>query len=720
MLSNRKKEGAMIRTILYLLMILLSVNVSATIFEHEYVDSPYMRISQGDAKLVLESTDVSADIHGVIADVSITQTYINNGATPIEAVYVFPASPSAAVYGLTLNVNGRITQAKIKEKGEAKRTYEEAKKSGKSASLLVQDGPNVFTMNVANILPGDTVKVELNYVEQLVAIQGKYRLMVPASIGPKYGHDVSTSEQGIFPTQHKVTYQAFINSNAYTDEIKSINHPIKTINTPYAQQVSAEVSSKTINKPFVLEYSLRGEGFSESLLVHNDGDEKYFTLMLHPPKSPKLDSLFPREYIFIVDVSGSMNGMPTETSKKLMAELLYVLKPSDLFNIIQFAGGTNILSDNSVPANDDNLDDAFEFIEQVSGGGGTEILPALEKALKMPTQDGYNRSIIVMTDGLVDVEKEAFDLVRKNLDQANLFSFGVATQDGWGLNQYIIEGLARIGQTDPIIITNDKEIDVMVNMFRDYVSQPLLSNISINFGTMDVYDLLNDKYPDIFTQRPLIVTGKWQGQLSGKIYIKGKTSNGGFIRELDLDSMQKGQDNNPAIKYLWAREHLKLLSDYNKQGSDEALKTKITHIGLKYNLLTEYTSFVAVDEVIRNSSDNLQRQALNQPLNVYSTGSGFEEVNITLPISSIDDELFFTEEHNVWVEQSAINKKISLTMDFSADNVQCIVQKYPELEFALNNYQSFIVELNGEIVHFQRKVTAVNSKSCAEILLQLN
>ncbi|MCW8857157.1 MAG: VWA domain-containing protein, partial [Kangiella sp.] len=420
----------------------------------------------------------------------------------------------------------------------------------------------------------------------------------------------------------------------------------------------------------------------------------------------RVEDTFPREYIFIVDVSGSMGGMPTETCKKMMAELLYKLKPQDRFNIYQFAGGTASLADQSLPVNDSTLDQAFSFIEQAGGYGGTEILPALDKALSAEKPEGFNRSIVVMTDGLVDVEKEAFDLVRSNLGQANLFSFGVFDQKGYGSNEYLIEGLARIGQTDPILISSDKDINSMVTLFVDYISQPLLSNIEVDFGSMEVYDLINDTYPDIFTQRPLIILGKWKGDLSEPVIIDGVTYNSGYSKTISADKIPN--ENNKAIKYLWARERLKTLSDYDEvTGTTDELRASIIALGLKYNLLTAYTSFVAVDEVIRNPNGELEKVSENLPAQEPSIGLGFDESEVELPISRVEVDTIvihsrtFSLHGNVWTEQGFEKASIEKIVELNPDNLSCIKNQYPKLFDMLKQLKNIVINFDGKVRHYK-------------------
>ena len=331
--------------------------------------------------------------------------------------------------------------------------------------------------------------------------------------------------------------------------------------------------------------------------------------MIQPPKQVKLSVIPPREYVFIVDVSGSMNGYPLDISKKLLRDLIGNLKPSDRFNVLLFAGASNLLSETSFAANNSNIEKAISFIDREQGGGGTELLPALKRALSLKGTEGFARSFVIATDGYVNVEKEAFDLIRKNMDKANFFAFGIGTS----VNRLIIEGLAHVGMGMPFVITKPKEAEVTALKFRKYIQNPVLTHIRVSYEKFDVYDVEPLSVPDVFSEKPVIIFGKYRGTPGGNITIKGMNGEGEYESRL-LASTAKLSESNVALRYLWARERIRTLSDYASTGYDGAdeYKPQIIELGLKYNLLTSYTSFIAIDNDIRNKEGN--SNTVNQPL----------------------------------------------------------------------------------------------------------
>jgi len=357
------------------------------------------------------------------------------------------------------------------------------------------------------------------------------------------------------------------------------------------------------NRDFILRYTLGGGSIQSGLLLYPGEEEKFFLLMLQPPEKVTLDAVPPREYVFIVDVSGSMHGFPLEVSKALIKEIIGNLRGKDYFNILFFAGGSKVLSPHPLPATEENKGKAFVMLEEQRGGGGTRILPALERALSLEKREGFSRIVVIATDGYVAVEREAFDLMRGHLSEANFFPFGI----GKGVNRYLIEGMARAGRGEPFVASNQEEALKVAEKFLDYIRSPLLTDIEVEFQGFDAYDVEPLSPPDLFAHRPLIVFGKYRNT-EGKIRVRGKTVWGDYEKGIELSPTME-DDKNSALKYLWARERIASLSDYGRVGAKVAEEVK--NLGLQYHLMTQYTSFVAVDTVVRETGELV---TVKQPL----------------------------------------------------------------------------------------------------------
>jgi len=587
--------------------------------------SPYFFVKSDDPnldQLPLKSTSTSVDIAGVIADVKVTQVYKNEGKHPLEAIYIFPASTRAAVYGMKMTIGERTIVAKIGKREEARRDYEKAISEGKSASLLEQQRPNVFQMNVGNLLPGDEIKVELSYTELLVPTDGVYEFAYPTVVGPRYSNQpeatAPASEKWVknpyFKSGDAPSYAfdltANLNAGVPIQEVTCSSHKVNvSYNGASCATVKLDAAEKSGgNRDYILRYRLAGGQIAAGMLTYQDREENFFLLMLQPPKRVTVEQIPPREYIFIVDISGSMHGFPLDISKELLRHLIGSLRPQDKFNVLLFAGSSSALSETeSLPATAANLKRAIEVIDNQRGSGGTELIPALKHALSLPRAPGCSRTVVMATDGYVSVEKEAFELIRQRLGEANMFAFGI----GSSVNRHLIEGLARAGMGEPFVITKPDEAKLEAEKFRRYIQSPVLTQIKLNYGDFKVSALEPPAVPDVLAERPVIVFGKWSGAPQGKITLTGRTGNDSYSTGINVSEV-KPLAANAALRYLWARHRIAVLSDYNTLQNSSELVEEVTNLGLKYNLLTAHTSFVAIDSKARRDSGQLT--TVSQPL----------------------------------------------------------------------------------------------------------
>ncbi|MBN1612962.1 MAG: VWA domain-containing protein [Deltaproteobacteria bacterium] len=574
--------------------------------------SPYFFLNSdenGLDQLPLKSTTADVRIAGVIADVAVTQVYRNEGKRPLEALYVFPASTRAAVYGMKMTIGERVIEAKIGKRDEARQQYERARDQGKSASLLEQQRPNVFQMNVANIMPGDEIKVELKYTELIVPTEGIYEFAYPTVSGPRYSNQSADKappseswsrnpyfRQGQAPS-YSFDIRVAIASPLPIRDVACSSHKVKTtFKGPSAVDVALDPAETTGgNRDYILHYRLDGNRIQSGLLLSESEKGNFFLMMMQPPRRVTKADIPGREYIFIVDVSGSMHGFPLDISKKLLSNLISGLRRSDRFNVLLFAGGSSLLSESSLPATSENVARAIQTIENQRGGGGTELLPALKRALSLERPENFSRTVVMVTDGYVTVEEEAFDLIRNSLGQANMFAFGIGTS----VNRHLIEGMAHVGMGEPFVITKPEEASAKAERFRRLIASPVLTQAKVSFDGFQVYDVEPLSIPDVLADRPVIVFGKWKGKARGAITLTGISGEGRHSETIDVGRVRPAEEND-VLRYLWARHRITILSDYNKLHSDEDRVREVTDLGLTYNLLTAYTSFVAIDSEVRN------------------------------------------------------------------------------------------------------------------------
>ena len=624
----------MLRRLIVSFLILSPSGLLAETAPDEKTLAPYFVVNgaeEDSTQFPLKDTHVDVNVAGVIAEVVLTQTYKNDSNGAIEARYVFPGSTRAAVSAMRMKIGERVVFAEIKEKEEARTAYETAKHEGKTASLLEQHRANVFEMNVANIMPQQEVEVTLTYNEMLVPTAGVYQFVFPAVVGPRYSekpvNGASRDDSWVQnpylkegqPTPTQFDLAVHLNGGMPIQDINSPSHKLavefKDQNTAIAKL--AEVSSINGNRDFIMNYRLAGGAIQTGVLLYQGKDENFFAAMLEPPTSVKTAEIPPRDYIFVIDVSGSMHGFPIETSKKLMNNLLSGLRSSDTFNMLLFAGSSEQLSTSALPATRDNIDRAIALLDRQTGMGSTRLLPALQQAIRYPLDENRARTIVVVTDGYVDVETETFDLIRNNLSHANVFAFGI----GSSVNRLLIEGMAHSGKGESYVVTNSGLAEEQAEKFRKFVASPLLTKIHAKFEGFDAYDLEPKEIPDVFAQRPVVVVGKYRGNPSGTIRLQGYVGKGKFESTLDLDNYL-ASPNNAALRSLWARERIRLLGDYYQVGPSDARKKEITNLGLRYSLLTQFTSFIAIDQEIRRK-ENEALKTIQQPLPLPAEVSNF-------------------------------------------------------------------------------------------------
>jgi Ca-activated chloride channel family protein len=610
--------------------------------------SPYFFV-KGDPsvdQLPLKDTRVDIAVSGVIADVRVVQTYANEGTRPINATYVFPASTRAAVYSMRMRIGDQLIYAKIKEREQAKQDFEKAKKEGKSASLLEEDRPNVFTMSLANIMPREEIEIELRYTELLVPEDGVYEVVYPTVVGPRYPSKEKSPDgerqkfvsspylkNGTAPTS-TLHISTRIAAGMPIKELRCMSHEI----APEWQ--SSDVARLTLDDPnpfqgnrdFILRYRLSGDAMRSGLLLFQGEDENFFLYMAQPPERVSPGQIPPREYIFVVDVSGSMNGFPINTAKYLLNDLISNLRSTDYFNVVLFAGDSTTLSPTPLAANQENVMRAIDLLDQQRGAGGTELLPALQQALALTREPGISRSIVVVTDGYISGESEAFDYIRQNLGHANVFSFGI----GSSVNRYLVEGIAKAGMGEPFVVTNESEAEAMALKFREYIQTPVLTNVQVRAVGFETYDVQPPNLPDLLARRPIIVFGKWRGPIAGTFELTGKTGDGDYVDSFDVSSV-RADESNSALRYLWARSRIAELSDYGSSYVPEDRIRAITDLGLKYNLLTPYTSFIAVREKIVNPNGDARdvNQPLPLPTGVNNLAIGSEPELVWLMLSLV-------------------------------------------------------------------------------------
>src|SRR5947209_8065500 len=563
-------------------------------------------------------TDVKAEISGYLSRVRVTQEFENPFKDKIEAVYTFPLPQAAAVDDMTMQVGDRTVKGKILRREEAQNVYEAAKSNRQVASLLDQERPNIFTQSVANIMPGEKVTVTISYVETLKYEDGSYQFVFPMVVAPRYIPGTPTSAGGTSPntTQvpdasrvtpivtpkgtragHDISVDVTLDAGMPLESIESKSHEID-IERPNVGSTHVRLKNKDEipNKDFVLKYDVAGKRVEDALLTHRMDKGGFFTFILQPPERVTVEDVTPKEIVFVLDTSGSMMGFPIEKAKEAMKLALDGLYPQDTFNLITFSGDTHILFDKPVPATKENLAKAQAFLSSREGSGGTEMMKAIKAALDPSDAQDHIRIVCLMTDGEVGNDFEIISEVQKH-PNARVFAFGI----GSSINRFLLDKIAEEGRGEVEYVSLNDDGSTAARRFHERVRSPLLTDISCRWGGLAVADVYPKRIPDLFSAKPVVLTGRYTSAGHGVIRLKGKMSGRDFVREIPVD-LPEAQAEHDVLATLWARTRIDDLmsQDYaglQRNNAHADVKETITDLGLEYRLMTQFTSFVAVEEM---------------------------------------------------------------------------------------------------------------------------
>lgn len=576
------------------------------------------RLDGREEQLPLRRTEVDAEVAGVMSSVRVHQVFENRGRQAIEATYVFPLPAGAAVHAMTMRIGDRRVAAQIARRDEARNAYEAARTHGQTAALLEQQRANVFTWNVANIQPGDSIDVELEYVQELSPRDGRYEWVFPLTVGPRYlgaGGGASPPEDttGITPTYappgeragHDVGVTLRLRTGVPALDLSSPTHAVQA-QTLAADDVRVTLSphDRIPNRDLVVSWALAGAEPQAAVLAREDPTGGgHFLLMMQPRADMGAEDLAPREYVFVVDASGSMSGWPLDHARAAVRRCLVSMRPTDRFQIVRFAGSADAFAPAPVPASEAEVRRALAWVDVMSAEGGTEFLPALELAMGAPRDPSRSRVVVFMTDGFIGYETQVLAWLHEHAGHANLFAFGV----GSSVNRELIDGMARVGHGEPFVLLGAEDPDRVVDRLFATVSRPALTGVSLQWEGVAVSDVSPTIVPDLFADRPIVVTGRYAASGSGRVTVRGFLAGRPFARTIPVTfDGHSQQGTHPALAYLWARRRIDSLMDERTFAPPESrapIEERVTQLALDHHLMSEFTSFVAVDRFVRGAGN---------------------------------------------------------------------------------------------------------------------
>jgi Ca-activated chloride channel family protein len=561
--------------------------------------------------LPLEHTAVSATIRGYVGTVAVTQQFTNPFDEKIEAVYLFPLPEKAAVSEFVMVIGERRIRGILRERDEAEQIYAQARAQGYQASLLTQHRPNIFEQKVANIEPGHRIDVDIKYFQTLAYRDGWYSFVFPTVVGPRYNPPDSADpvlalpRAQFRPTQkaavryltpaersgHDISIDVDLDAGVEVEALMASHDIRSTPSGATSARISLASEATIPNRDFVLKFRVAGETVKSSLLSHVDekSGQGYFTAMIYPPAA--LESLDRQslELVFVLDCSGSMQGEPLAQAKDAVTAALDRLRPDDTFQIIRFSDSASQFGNEPVPATPDNLRAARQYLRRLTGGGGTRMVEGIRAALDFSHDPQRLRFVTFLTDGYIGNEVEILAEIEQRLGASRIFSFGV----GSSVNRYLLERMAVIGRGAVAYQSlRDSGRSVMDDFF-DRISHPALVDVEIDWGRMDVNDVYPSRLPDLFVGRPIVVTGKFNGEL------EAPSVHGRAAGERVAFTLRHQDDATayPFLPKLWGRLRLADLNDQRAWVADPQgdIPRAIRDTALEYGLVSDYTAFVAVD-----------------------------------------------------------------------------------------------------------------------------
>lgn len=598
------------------------------------------------------ASDYRVSIQGDLAEVTLVQRFVNPLDVPVHADYLFPLNHDAAVHAMRMQVGDELIEARIQRKKEARETFEQAKEEGKAAALLEQHRPNMFTQRIANLMPGLPIEVTIDYAQTIPRRDGDYELLVPLVVGPRFNPPsiAASSEDGDVPRparygawdvapppayppvsglhipdvieKDRVSLEIRLDGGMPIQSVRSDRHALKIEEDGETRRLIGLAAGRTIdNADFVMRYRLAGDAVQAGLLATHDERGGFFSLLIEPPEAPAESMIRPREMVFVLDCSGSMAGWPMKASKAYMRHALKHLRPTDSFRVIRFSDAATEFSTTPLPATPKNIRRGIDYVRGLRGSGGTMMSSGVRQALNAPLAPGQLRVVTFLTDGYIGNDYEIIEMVRDRVGDARLFALGVGT----ATNRLLLDEMALAGRgfaryLDPTA----EDVDEAARALATRLQSPVLTDISIDWGDLDVSDVVPVAVPDLFAGHSVRVAGRYNRPGRYEIMVKGRVGqrDASLPLRIDLPGREEDAAGGKAVPILWARTAVadtmhQLVTPMNlrrESVGDDALIERVTRLGLDFALVTQWTSFVAVSERVYNTEVDSTRR-VPVPLN---------------------------------------------------------------------------------------------------------
>ena len=574
-----------------------------------------LRMQSGYVVATRMNTDIEAQVSGLVARVSVRQSFRNDWQECVEGIYVFPLPDTAAVDRLRMHIGELIIEGEIREKEQAKKDYEAAKTAGRKTSLVEQQRANLFTTSVANIGPGETMTIEIEYLETLRYDEESFSLRFPLTLTPRYiagtplpgrkgngwSPDTTSVPDASLITppvvtrsrDHKISFEATIDAGVPLEFIASRYHPIDVNDESGRYEIRLAEASTPMDHDLELTWrpvadkAPRATVFTET----KEGQPHLLVMLLPPNEASAPTTEIPRELIFVIDTSGSMYGTSLSQATSALTLALDGLHPTDRFNVIQFNSVTSALFRSSVDATTNNLGVAKRYVQGLKANGGTEMRPAISQALNYPRSESHLRQVIFITDGSVGNEHDLFRLIERDLRDTRLFTVGI----GSAPNSWFMRKTAEAGRGTFTLISALHEVNEKMGRLFGKLEQPQITDITVEWPDGTTIESYPQTIPDLYSGEPIVINARLetepkQGDL---LKISGNSALGTWGAEVMIND----GDLSPGVAALWARARIEDLMDRERQGAaKEEIRIAVIDTAMSHHLVSKYTSLVAVDK----------------------------------------------------------------------------------------------------------------------------
>jgi Ca-activated chloride channel family protein len=528
-----------------------------------------------------------------------------------------------------MTIGDRHIRGIVRERAEAEKLYQDARAQGYRASLMTQERPNIFTQNVANIEPGKEIDISIRYFHTLTYKNGWYEWVFPMVVGPRYNPAGTTDGVGavargdrgasgqktevqyLTPDErsgHDIGLSVDVDAGVKIEEIVSVNHKIQQRSDGEGgERVTLAAGDRIPNKDFVLRYRVAGDKVKTGVFVQKDESGKggYFTVLIVPPESLKGLPRRPVEMVFVVDTSGSMSGQPIAQAKSAVETALGRMQSGDTFQVVKFASGAEQMEPKPVNVTGDSLTRARDYVRNMQGNGGTEMLKGINAALGFPHDEERTRVVAFLTDGYIGNEVQILKALHEQLEQSRVFSFGVGSSP----NRYLLDAMARVGHGTAAYLSLNEKAEPVMDSYFEQISHPALSQIHVEFPDTHVSDVYPKVLPELFVGRPVILTGRYTGAAPRSVTIRGVVGNEPVSAEVPAGDVGE----HAGIATVWARAKITDLHDQAIYDSRD-VSGDVKAIALEYGLMSEFTSFVAVDSTHVTAGDHGTTVAVPVPM----------------------------------------------------------------------------------------------------------